>query len=77
MCFVVRSRHTSEAYIFPLTYLPIEPQAFNAAPKVEVPNPPGVAAFHYIARFGDFTCTINRDTLAEYAAASPPAGSCR
>ena len=68
---VSRLWHTSEAYIFPLTYLPIEPQAFHATPKVEVPNPPGAAAFHYIARFGDFTFTINRHALAEYAAAFP------
>jgi len=63
--------HTSEAYIFPLTYLPIEPEEFHAAPKVEVPNPPGVVAFHYIARFGDFTFTIDREALAEYARAFP------
>jgi hypothetical protein len=63
--------HTSEAYIFPLTYLPIEPEEFHAARIVEVPNPPGVVAFHYVARFGDFTFTINRRALDEYAVAFP------
>ncbi len=68
---ISRHWHTSEAYVFPLAYLPIEPEAFHAAPKVEVPNPPGVVAFHYIARFGDFTFTIDPDALGEYAAAFP------
>lgn len=36
-----------------------------------MPNPPGVVAFHYIARFGDFTFTIDRDALAQYSAEFP------
>ena len=62
--------HTSEAYIFPLVYLPIEPVEFQAMPKVET-SPPDSIAFHYIARAGDFTFNISRRALTEYAAAFP------
>ncbi len=63
---------TSEAYIYPLVYLPIEPADFHIMPKVEV-SPPGVAAFHFIARVGDFTFTLDRRAPEEYAAAFPQA----
>jgi hypothetical protein len=64
--------HTSEAYIFPLTYLPIAPQEFHAARKTEF-NPTDRVAFHFIAQFGDFTFTINEQVLTDYAAAFPTA----
>lgn len=64
--------HTSEAYIYPLAYLPVDPAEFHTAPQVEY-SPPGQVAFHFIARFGDFTFTINRQALGDYAAAFPEA----
>lgn len=64
--------HTSEAYIFPLVYLPIDPSEFQAMPKVET-SPPDDIAFHYVARAGDFTFNISRRALTEYAAAFPAA----
>jgi len=65
-----RNWHTSEAYIFPAVYLPIEPEDFRAMPKVEW-NPPGGMGFHFMARCGDFTFSINNRALDEYAAAFP------
>jgi hypothetical protein len=62
--------HTSEAYIYPLVYLPIEPADFQAMPKVEV-NPTGEAGFHDIRRAGDFTFDLSPEALAEFAAAWP------
>ncbi|MHC4064274.1 MAG: ArnT family glycosyltransferase [Planctomycetota bacterium] len=68
---ISRNWHTSEAYVFPLTYLPIEPAEFHALPdKLEL-SPPDRVAFHFIARFGDFTFAINRQALDEYAASRP------
>ena len=64
--------HTSEAYIFPLVYLPIEPADFQAARKTEF-NAPGQVAFHFIAQFGDFTFMVSQQVLADYAAAFPAA----
>lgn len=61
-----RDWHTSEAYIFPLVYLPIEPADFQKARKDEF-SPPDRIGFHYIAHFGDFTFTINRQLLSDYA----------
>ncbi len=64
--------HTSEAYIFPLVYLPIEPADFQAMPKVEI-NPSDQIGFHYVARAGDFTFNISREALEEYGDAFPAA----
>jgi hypothetical protein len=62
--------HTSEAYIFPLVYLPVEPDEFHTMPKVEI-SPTDRIAFHYVARAGDFTFNISPQALADYQAAMP------
>jgi len=67
---ISKNWHTSEAYILPAVYLPIEPADFRALPKVEW-NPPGGMGFHFMARCGDFTFSINDRALDEYAAAFP------
>jgi hypothetical protein len=65
-----RHWHTSEAYIYPLAYLPIPPQDFHNAFILEI-NPPGTIGFHRIARFGDFTFSINPDAMKQFLKAVP------
>lgn len=64
--------HTSEAYIFPLVYLPVEPAAFQDMDKLVIDPEPG-PGFHYVARAGDFTFTVRSEALSQFLSAFPTA----